>query len=77
MLTALPRLVAPTEVDAGWPYIILTCAGILVNLAGVLFFVLADGDEHDYMHPGGFLHAHSHGHDHGYVQLGVRSSISN
>lgn len=67
VLNAIPRLFAPTKVDAGWPYIILAFSGVLVNLVGVLFF-LADGSHgHDHLHAGGFLNAHNHGHDHGYV----------
>lgn len=63
ILNALPRLLVPTEVDSGWPFIFLAFCGVLVNLVGVVFFMASGGDGCD--HGGGFLHAHSHAHDHG------------
>ncbi|CAN0451642.1 unnamed protein product, partial [Laminaria digitata] len=64
ILTALPRLVDPTQVTSGWLYISLAFGGILVNLVGVLFFLAAGDVGHDH-HGGGFLTAHNHSHDHG------------
>lgn len=64
ILSAVPRLLVPAEVESGWTYIILAFAGVAVNLVGVLFFMSDGGDGHEH-HGGGFLHAHHHGHDHG------------
>lgn len=69
VLSAVPRLITPTEIEADRLFIGLAFGGVFVNLAGVLFFLAAGGDGHDHFHAGGFLSAHSHSHDHGWVTV--------
>eukprot|EP00903_Cladosiphon_okamuranus_P007729 g7489.t1 len=65
VLSAIPRLIVPTEVKDGWCYIALAFGGVLVNLVGVLFFLYSGEDAHDC---GSFLTAHNHSHDHGHEE---------
>lgn len=61
VLTAIPRLIAPTEVAAGPLYVLLAFAGVVINLVGVVFFL--------HLHPSGLWGAHNHCQGHECVRI--------
>ncbi|KAL6076617.1 Zinc transporter 1 [Balamuthia mandrillaris] len=57
VLEAIPRFVWPPEIEAGYPFIGIAAAGLVVNTIGTAVFAVS-GLSHGHSHGG---HGHSHG----------------
>ena len=38
VLEAIPRFIRPPKIDAGWPFIAVAAAGVILNTVGTLVF---------------------------------------
>merc|ERR1712137_750219 len=66
-LEAIPQIIAPTEEPAGYYFVAVAAAGLLINTLGTVVFAIT-GQAHGHSHAGGGGHGHSHGghgHSHG------------
>jgi len=58
---SIERMFEPQHIESGG-LLLVSVAGLLVNIVGLVFF----HDHHDHGHDHGHGHAHGHGHDHGH-----------
>jgi len=64
VLESIPKFIDPRPIEAGFVFIFVAAAGLLVNTIGTIIFCLT-GPGHSHSHGG---HGHGHGgHDHGHT----------
>jgi len=67
VLESIPKFIDPRPIEAGFVFIFVAAAGLLVNTIGTIIFCLT-GQGHSHSHGGGGGHGHGHGgHDHGHT----------
>merc|ERR1712137_4886 len=72
-LEAIPQIIAPTEEPAGYYFVAVAAAGLIINTLGTVVFAIT-GQAHGHSHAGGGGHGHSHG-GHGHAHGDEKESL--